>query len=251
MSTRMILIGAKGRLGTAILDLAAESNEVEVRSAVTRPESESVGQEHHGHQLLDLSTVDSKWINVVVDVSLGEAVSTHLEWAITHKVPFICGATGISGDTLQMLEEASEAIPVLLAPNFSPGSSIQQIGVMSIAPSLKSLNFNANIVEAHNATKLDTPSATALQLKELLQLVGDHAAIHSIRSGTALGEHRVIFGGNGEEIEITHRITDLSVFARGALEAARFIAHKEPGLYGMGHVVESVSLAEEDMMANL
>jgi 4-hydroxy-tetrahydrodipicolinate reductase len=125
--------------------------------------------------------------------------------------------------------------PVLRAMNLSLGNAVARAMLSSVPRGARGL-FEVDIVEHHHATKRDAPSGTA---RAWAALVGSRPeAIHSIRSGTAVGTHRALFAGAGETLEIVHTVSDRSVFARGAMRAARFLAGKPPGHYTLEQMLE-------------
>jgi 4-hydroxy-tetrahydrodipicolinate reductase len=163
-------------------------------------------------------------------------------------------ATGYTDVEIQRIQEAARHIPVLRSANMSLGVNVLQELVAMAARTLE--GYDIEIVEKHHRMKVDSPSGTALMLYEAVKkgvnadrtpVHGRHGrnekrtdtevGIHAVRGGTVTGEHEVAFYGMGEEIILTHRAENRSLFARGAVRAAAFLAGKQPGLYNMSHVV--------------
>ncbi|MDQ3791352.1 MAG: 4-hydroxy-tetrahydrodipicolinate reductase, partial [Actinomycetota bacterium] len=170
--------------------------------------------------------------------------------------PAVIGTTGLSDEQLSRVEEAAKNVPIVLAPNMSVGVNLVREMVRELAEKLGT-GYDVEIVEAHHRNKVDAPSGTALLLAraaaegrrknlEDLAVYGREGrspreegeiGIHALRGGAVVGEHRVIFLGAGEEVEVTHRALSRRTFANGALRAARFVAGARPGLYSMRDVL--------------
>ncbi len=198
---------------------------------------------------------DAKQVNVpfdvIIDFSHPSALNGVLELALSRKIPAVIATTGLNDDHRELIKNASKAIPVFFTANMSLGVNLISELSKKAAEILGS-DFDIEIVEAHHNQKLDAPSGTALLLAESVKEGLDfepvfeynrHAkrekrkheeiGIHSIRGGTIVGEHQVIFAGNDEIVTISHSARSKSVFATGSVNAALFIARQEPGLYSM------------------
>ena len=172
----------------------------------------------------------------VLDFSGADAVMQNAELALIRKVPYVCGVTGLSAATLKVLEQFADDIPVLLAPNMSPGMNVMFRLVRDIIRALP--DYERHIFEIHHTEKKDAPSGTALKLADQLREAGgEDTPITALRMGDVAGEHRVIFGGPGERIELIHRADSRAVFAVGALRATVWMLDKEPGMYAMTDVL--------------
>ena len=173
------------------------------------------------------------------------------------RIPIVIGTTGLDAERHALIRRASEKLPVLVAPNMSLAVNLFFSLVGSAAAALPG-DYDIEIVEAHHRHKADAPSGTALRLGEIaagarnttLGNVGIYGragsattrspgaiGFSSIRAGDIVGEHHVLFAGTGETLELVHRATDRMTFAYGALAAARWLAGRQPGLYGMADVL--------------
>ncbi len=153
-------------------------------------------------------------IDVIIDFSSSSLTEKAVEFALANKCAFVCGTTALSEKTLEKINRLTLIVPTLICSNFSEGLPV----FLNAAKYLKNnLNgFDTEICEIHNAKKKDAPSGTAIALSKET----DTQKIHSIRGGDIAGVHTIYYLGNGEEITISHRVYDKSVFARGALKAA-------------------------------
>jgi 4-hydroxy-tetrahydrodipicolinate reductase len=188
----------------------------------------------------------------LIEFTTPEATVEHLAYGR----PVVIGTTGLSDEQLARVEEAAKVVPVVLAPNMSVGVTLIREVVRELSQKLGP-DYDVEIVEAHHRNKVDAPSGTALLLAraaaEGRNMDLDEVAvygregraprgkgeigIHALRGGAVVGEHRVIFYGPGEEIEVTHRALSRRTFASGSLRAARFVAGAPPGLYSMRDVL--------------
>jgi len=188
----------------------------------------------------------------LIEFTEPEATVEHLAYG----KPVVIGTTGLSEEQLARVEEAAKSAPVVLAPNMSVGVSLVREVVRELSEKLGT-DYDVEIVEAHHRNKADAPSGTALLLaraaaegreKDLDEVAvygregrapreEGEIGIHALRGGAVVGEHRVIFYSDGEEVEIAHRALSRRTFAAGALRAARFVAGAQPGLYTMRDVL--------------
>jgi 4-hydroxy-tetrahydrodipicolinate reductase len=241
MPVRVLLLGAKGRMGQAIA-VAAGKAEVEITAS------------------LDLGDDVAKQIgdcDVVIDFSHPSA-STELGRACGEaKKPAVVGTTGHSKEERAALEKLALSVPVVLSPNFSVGVNAL-FWLTRKAAQMLGEDFDLEITEMHHRLKKDAPSGTAKKLAEILcevrgleyakdvrhgreGLIGERPAkeigVHSIRGGDVVGDHAVTFTGAGERLELSHKAASRETFALGALRAARWIVGKPPGLYSMEDVL--------------
>ena len=231
-------------MGQAIIDVA-KSEGVEVVARIDL-----------GDQLLFADA------DVTIDFSHADTTASICEVAIKSKTPLVIGTTGHSAKQRDDIVAASKQIPVVLASNFSVGVNTL-FALTENAAKILGDDFDLEIVEAHHRMKKDAPSGTAKTLAEILQrarqtktlrhgregIVGERGkseiGIHSVRGGDVVGDHTVIFAGQGERLELTHRASSRETFARGAIRAARWVIGKSPGLYDMRDVL---GLRPEDGM---
>jgi len=192
--------------------------------------------------------------DVVVDFSAPGPVATNARLAALQGKPFVTGVTGFLEPELAVLRECARTIPVVLAANFSVG-----VGVLTRlateAAKLLGPDYDIEIVETHHKMKKDAPSGTARQLLDALKaatgrsevvygregMVGPKPAgqigVSSIRTGSVVGEHTIVFGGPGERLELVHKAESRVAFASGVLAAIRFVRTANPGFYGMADVL--------------
>ncbi len=171
--------------------------------------------------------------DVLVDFSISNALQTHLIYAIKLKKPLIIGTTGHSKDNFILMENAANEIPLLYASNFSYGISLCK----ELLPFLqKKLPLSKiSIFETHHTEKKDAPSGTALDLGRIAKC----DTIGWERKEDVIGEHSITFALDDEEIILTHRSKSRDLFAKGALDAAKFLYNKPPGLYNLNQMSES------------
>jgi 4-hydroxy-tetrahydrodipicolinate reductase len=195
--------------------------------------------------------------DVVIDVTAPAATIAVARLCSENLTPLVVGTTGHNQEQIEALRLASQRCPVLLAPNFSLGVNLL-FWMAETAAAKLGKDFDVEIVELHHRLKKDAPSGTAKRLAELIAaarqlsyaknarhgregLVGerpvDEIGVHAVRGGDIIGEHTVLFAGLGERIELTHKASSRETFARGAIQAARWIVGRSPGLYEMRDVL--------------
>ena len=238
---RVLLVGAKGRMGQAIA-AAAEGTDAAIVAGLDQGD--------------DL-TKEIGACDVVVDFSHSSATNAICKACLGAGKPLVSGTTGHSNEERAFLEKAAKSVPVILAPNFSVGVNTL-FWLTRKAAELLGKEFDLEIVEMHHRLKKDAPSGTARRLAEILGearnldyarnvvhgregLIGerpsDEIGLHSLRGGDVVGDHTVTFAGRGERLELTHKASSRETFAVGALRAARWIVGKPPGLYSMEDVL--------------
>jgi 4-hydroxy-tetrahydrodipicolinate reductase len=219
---RVLLIGAAGRMGKTVLDLAQSDREIEFAALC---------------DLGDPIEPAMKNCDVAIDFSQADSIDEICRSALQHGKSLVIGTTGHSQPQRKTIEETAHAVPIVLASNFSVGVSVL-FWLTQKAAELLGSDFNPEIVETHHKMKKDAPSGTAKTLAEILRAVrNSEIPIQSIREGDVVGEHNVIFSGPGERLELSHRTANRGIFARGALRAAKWIINKPPGLYSMQDVL--------------
>jgi len=228
---RVLIHGASGRMGRALLRLAAEAPERwQVVAAVTgRAPLQRVVDGIPQFAAAELSGVPD--YDVAIDFSLPQGFDPVLAQCVKRGRALVSGTTGISDAQRQALEGAAGSIPVLWASNFSVGVAVLNALVEQAARALG--GWDCDILEQHHVHKKDAPSGTALTLGESAARGGAGPRYASLRAGDIVGEHTVQFAGQGERIELVHRATNRDIFARGALQAASVLAGRPPGLYTM------------------
>jgi 4-hydroxy-tetrahydrodipicolinate reductase len=238
---QVLLVGAKGRMGQAIVAAAEASNAI-ISGAVDRGD--------------DL-TKEINRCDVVIDFSHSKVINTICQVCLTANKPLVTGTTGHSKAEQALLEKTARSLPIVSSPNFSIGVNALFWLTRKTAEMLGN-DFDPEIVEVHHRMKKDAPSGTAKRLAEILGdardlsdpsnithgregLTGERPSaqigIHSIRGGDVVGDHTVLFAGRGERLELVHKASSRETFAMGALRAARWIIAKPPGLYSMEDVL--------------
>ena len=243
---RVVIHGSGGRMGMAIAELCQQSPDLEVVAGIDRDNST---------QLSQLEPAD-----VLIDFSLPDGLGQALEWCLQSKTALVSGTTGVDEQMMASLRRAGAEIPVFWAPNMSIGVNLAAQLVATAAHSL-GMAADVEITEAHHRYKKDAPSGTAVQFAEIVASArgqdfnkvvksGRHGdcgvrpdgeiGISSIRAGDIVGEHTVLFQLPGEALEITHKASDRDGFARGALEATRWLNHQSAGFYDMRDLLRSL-----------
>ncbi len=225
---RVLIHGASGRMGQALLRLAAGQEHLDVVAAVTRrtPSARVVDGVAY-FAASELAGVPA--FDVAIDFSLPEGFDPVLALCVARKAALVSGTTGLSELQRGALQAASDGIAIVWASNFSLGVAVLAELVERAAAALQ--GWDCDIVESHHVHKQDAPSGTALTLGQGAELGGAIPRYASLRAGDIVGEHLVQFTGLGERVELTHRATNRDIFARGALHAAQRLAARKPGLY--------------------
>ncbi|MBA3485640.1 MAG: 4-hydroxy-tetrahydrodipicolinate reductase [Lysobacter sp.] len=227
---RLLIHGASGRMGQALLRLAPQRERLQVVAAVTgtRPPQRVLdgvpyfaARELHGVPEFD----------VAIDFSLPIGLDAILALCLEREAALVSGTTGMDAARRTALERASGRIAVLSAANFSLGVAVLSELVERAAAALP--GWDCDIVEMHHVHKKDAPSGTALALGESAGQGGATPRYASLRAGDIVGEHTAQFATSGERIELVHRATNRDIFARGALHAAAGLAGRPPGLYSL------------------
>ena len=218
----VLLIGAAGRMGKSVLDLAQSDPEIEIAAQCDLGDSIEPAMTN---------------CDVAIDFSQADSIDEICRAALKYGKPLVVGTTGHSQPQRKTIEETAHSVPIVLASNFSVGVNVL-FWLTQKAAELLGSDFNPEIVETHHKKKKDAPSGTAKTLADILKAVQDsEIPIQSIREGDVVGEHTVIFSGPGESLELTHRAANRGIFVGGALRAAKWIINKPPGLYSMQNVL--------------
>ena len=254
--TRVAIIGAAGRMGRELCRAALETDGIELVGGTDASGSPALGTdlgELCGMPRIGVAATEDppEEVEVLIEFTTPEATVEHLSYGKPH----VIGTTGLSGEQHARLEEAAQTVPIVLAPNMSVGVNLLREVVRDL--SRKLAGYDIEVVEAHHRHKKDAPSGTALLLARAaaegrgqnLDEVATYGregvaprregeiGIHALRGGAIVGEHRLIFYSEGEEVEVTHRALSRRTFADGAMRAAGFAATVEPGLYSMHDVL--------------
>lgn len=249
---KVILNGANGAMGKVVADLISADPDMEVVVGV-----DSRADMDAAFPIMDSINKVNVAADVVIDFSSVEAADTLLDFIEQKKIPAVICTTGLSEAQIDRINELSSVSPILRSANMSLGINILSKVLAEVAPTLKKAGFDIEIVEAHHRRKLDAPSGTALLLAdsinssmdEKLDYTYDRSDIHekrredeigisSVRGGTIVGDHDVIFAGEDEVISFNHRAYSRKIFANGAIAAAKFLMGKSNGLYDMSDVIK-------------
>ncbi len=239
-------------MGHVIADLAAEDEAIEVVAGV-----DAFGESKYDFPVfksLDECSVDA---DVVVDFSTAAAVPGLLNFCREKNIPVVLCSTGLSEEALTQVKEASSKVAILKSANMSVGVNALIKVLKEVSPLFAAAHFDIEIVEKHHNQKLDSPSGTALALADSINESLDNEydyvydrserrqkrpvkeiGISAVRGGTIVGDHDVIFAGKDEVVTLSHRAYSRAIFGKGALEAAKFLKGKGPGMYDMSDVLK-------------
>jgi 4-hydroxy-tetrahydrodipicolinate reductase len=221
---RVLLIGAAGRMGKTIADLAKTDPHIEIAAQC---------------DLGDAIDPAMKNCDVAIDFSHADAIGGICQAALQNRKPLVIGTTGHTAEQRRTIEKTAQSLPIVFASNFSVGVNTL-FWLARRAAELLGADFDPKISETHHKMKKDAPSGTAKTLAEILKQARKSASeipIQSIREGEVVGDHTVLFAGSGEFLELTHRASTREIFARGALRAAQWVVGKPAGLYTMQNVL--------------
>ena len=246
---KVLINGCNGKMGQEVAEAVRLAQDMDVVCGVDRIDT----GDNKFPVFTNVSNIDII-PDVIIDFSVPEATFGILEFAKKNHIPIVIATTGFSDNEMKKIEKISENIPIFKSANMSYEINLMAKIIREVA--LKLENSDIEIVETHHNRKIDSPSGTALILADSInealnnemtykydrhskreKRTKNEIGIHSIRGGTEVGKHSVIFFGDNESFEITHNCTSRSVFARGAIKAAEFIVNKENGLYSMNDMV--------------
>ena len=231
---RIAIHGASGRMGQALLRLAAERQDLQVVAAVSRKVSSRAVDGIPQFTASELGGLPE--FDVAIDFSLAEGFDGILSACVARNAALVSGTTGLSPAQQESIAAAAASIPVLWAANFSLGVAALSELVERAAAALA--GWDCDIVESHHIHKKDAPSGTALALGAAAERGGAQPRYASLRAGDIVGEHLVQFTTLGERIELVHRATNRDIFARGALHAASRLAGRAPGRYQLRDLLD-------------
>ncbi|MFH0940676.1 MAG: 4-hydroxy-tetrahydrodipicolinate reductase [Candidatus Omnitrophota bacterium] len=232
--------GALGKMGASILSLAAQDKDFKVILALERLSHPQIGE-----KAVDVEVVSDhemiKDVDVLVDFTAPEATLINIEYCLKFKKAVVVGTTGFLQEQKDRINAASKKIPIVFSPNMSIGVNLLFQLVREAAVQLPS-EYKINMTEAHHVHKKDAPSGTA---KFLAQIVREERGdvdvdIKSIREGEIVGDHEVVFESPWDTLVLRHCAKTRDIFAKGALEAAKFIVKKKTGLFGMADVLKEM-----------
>ncbi|MEW5770533.1 MAG: 4-hydroxy-tetrahydrodipicolinate reductase [Pseudomonadota bacterium] len=262
---KVVIAGASGRMGKALLEAVAEAPDMRLHAALERAGSpwlghdagELVGGSGLGARITDDVAAALDGADVLIDFTRPEATLHHLELCRQRRVALVIGTTGFDAGGKAAIESAARDVPIVFAPNMSVGVTLA-LKLLDVAARVLDEGFDVEIVEAHHRHKVDAPSGTALRMGEVVAkalgrdlktcavygregVTGERdpntIGFATVRGGDVVGDHTVMFAGIGERLEITHKASSRMTFALGALRAARYLAGRQEGLYDMQDVL--------------
>ena len=248
---KVVVCGALGRMGGTVAKLINDASDLELVGGVDVRPGTAFGAEVVSSDQID-RFLEEKKPDVLVDFTVAAAAVENVKAAARHNVAPVVGTTGFSPKQREEMKRAVEAsVPAVITSNFSVGVNIFWFLIREAAKKLG--DYDIEVIEAHHRNKKDAPSGTAKTILEILDSEvgtrpklygregmmerGKEIGVHVIRGGDIVGEHSVLFAGNYECIDLSHRAYDRSVFAMGALRAIRWVGGKKPGVYSMADVL--------------
>ena len=249
---RMIMHGCNGAMGQVITGLVSQMEDIAIVAGIDMADNKQ--NEYPVFTSLEDCDVAA---DVIVDFASVKAVDHLLDYCAAKKLPVVVCTTGLSEEQTAKVAETAKEVAVLRSANMSLGVNLLLKLVAEAAKTLAAAGFDMEIVEKHHNQKVDAPSGTALALADSLNeaMGGEYhyqydrstkkekrdrkeIGIQSVRGGSIVGEHDVIFAGRDEVLTLSHTAYSKAIFAKGALEAAKFLAGKKPGMYSMTDVVD-------------
>ena len=261
---KIAITGAAGRMGKTLLEAVKQTEGVKTSVALERPGSSLVGVdagELAGIGKLDVSVVDditaADAFDVLIDFTRPEVTLANLAVCRSRGSAMVIGTTGFSDEQKAELADAAKDIPIVFAPNMSVGVNLC-LKLLEMAAKVLGDTVDIEVIEAHHRHKMDAPSGTALRMGEVVAdalgrdlkecavygregVTGERdrktIGFETIRAGDIVGDHTVLFAGDGERVEITHKASSRMTFANGAVRAAQWLASRKAGLYDMQDVL--------------
>lgn len=249
---KILMHGCNGKMGRMITEIVKNEEDAVIAAGVDK--FTGIPNDYPVFEEIVQCDVD---VDVVIDFSNAGAVDELLDYCVKKSLPVVLCTTGLSDEQLKKVDECSEKIAVLKSANMSMGINLLLKLLKDAAKVLAPAGYDIELVEKHHNQKLDAPSGTALALADSIneamgneyEYVYDRSqvrkkrdakeiGISAVRAGTIVGEHEVIFAGTDEVIEFKHTAYSRSVFAKGAVEAGKFLAGQPAGMYDMGDVIQ-------------
>ena len=247
------IVGCNGKMGCFVAQAVQSREDCNVLFGV-----DAFGESNYDFDVFKTFDEATETPDVIIDFSNPAALDGMLAYAVNNKVPCVICTTGFSKDQIAKIEDAAKTIPVFYSGNMSLGINMLMELLKKAALTLAPAGFDMEIVEKHHNQKLDAPSGTALALADSMNealnekyaYVYDRSrerkkrekyeiGISAVRGGNIVGEHEVIFAGQDEVIEFKHTAYSKAVFAKGAVQAAKFLAGKPAGFYDMSDVIQA------------
>lgn len=216
---KILVVGINGKMGQEIISAAAKLSSCQVIGGLST-------QDDMHHPLWQQA-------DVVLDFTNHMGTMSRLVDYQYHKLPVVIGSTGFTDQDMITLKNLAQELPIFFSPNMSIGANMAATLAAKASKELK--DFAVDIIEMHHTAKKDAPSGTALMIGRGLAI---EPSYHVIRAGDIIGEHQILFTGHGEQLTITHRATNRSIFAYGALQAALWLCKQSVGFYNFSHMLE-------------
>ncbi len=243
--------GCNGKMGQVITGIVNEDADTVIVAGV-----DPYDDGHNNYPVFSSIEKCDVEADVIIDFASAKAVDALLDYSEGKNIPVVLCTTGLSQEQLNRVNETSKKVAVLKSANMSVGINTLMKVLKSVAPVFAEAGFDIEIVEKHHNQKVDAPSGTALALadsinesldnvyeykydrsKERVKRAKNEIGISAVRGGSIVGEHEVIFAGMDEVIEFKHTAYSKAIFAKGAVQAAKFLSGKQPGLYNMSDVI--------------
>jgi len=263
-SLRIAIAGASGRMGKMLIETVLAADDTELVGALDVTGSPSIGSDpgaswgiNTGIQITDQFEKGLASAKYLIDFTRPEGTLNHARYCANHGINMIIGTTGLSDEEQQELATYSEKIAIVFAPNMSVGVNAT-LKLLELAAKILNQGYDIEIIEAHHKHKVDAPSGTALKMGQVIAKAQDKnlkdwsvlsreghtgerkegtIGFSTIRGGDIVGDHTVLFAGDGERIEITHKSATRMSYAQGAVRAARFLKDKQSGFFDMYDVL--------------
>jgi 4-hydroxy-tetrahydrodipicolinate reductase len=261
---RIAIAGASGRMGKMLIETVLAAQDTELTGALDVEGSPSIGTDpgaSWGLQTdiriayeLDKGLANAKYL---IDFTRPEGTLAHARYCAEHGINMIIGTTGLTEEQQQELSTYSDQIAIVFAPNMSVGVNAT-LKLIELAAKILNQDYDVEIIESHHKHKVDAPSGTALKMGEIVAKAQNKnlkewavlsreghtgerkegtIGFATIRGGDIVGDHTVLFAGDGERIEISHKSASRMSYAQGALRAARYLADKQNGYFDMQDVL--------------
>ncbi|NLG03762.1 MAG: 4-hydroxy-tetrahydrodipicolinate reductase [Clostridia bacterium] len=248
---KVIMHGCNGRMGQMITNIIAQDPMVEIVEGVDISDHIT-----NTYPVVNHISQCTQKADAIIDFGATAAIDDLIDYCVECKIPCVFCTTGLSEEQVAKIKAASEKVAVLRSANMSVGINLLMKILKEAAPKLAEAGFDIEIVEKHHKMKLDAPSGTALALADTINDSLDQAytytydrsqqrqkrddkeiGISAVRGGTIVGDHDVIFAGTDEVVTFSHIAYSRAIFGKGAVQAAKFLAGRKPGLYDMSDVI--------------
>ncbi|TAJ44653.1 4-hydroxy-tetrahydrodipicolinate reductase [Methanofollis fontis] len=250
--SKVVVCGALGRMGMVIGGIVSESPDMDLVGGVDVKEGSFYGVPVAAAERMG-AFLDDVRPDVIIDFTIAAAAVGNIRAASERGIALVVGTTGFSPDQQEEIRTAVEGhVPAVISSNFSVGVNLFWALIREAARRVPP-DYDIEVTEAHHRYKQDAPSGTATTILDILDAErgphtrvygregiaprGDEIGVHVVRGGDIVGDHTVMFAGNHEVLELSHRAYDRAVFARGAVRAAGWVVGKEPGIYSMNDVL--------------